>query len=388
MKSSSSRSTSRQPFGTRDPNTKGSVAASLSSVAKVERNIDMQRIVRSALVMSGASSSASGSKASSASSPAFRIYDESSNKSTATEHPPRGHSKPPQCRSLTEDALVRRTKALTIADPSPRASELLRSPGAMSALSATSSVVSNEAETLLRMIERLDTVLDITQSRKGMYSQHSPRHASGFGPQKWVTRYVDYTSKYGLGFLLNDGSSGVYFNDSTKIALEADGETFQYIERRKADDNDALSARRTESTTETCSLSSHPDYLTKKVTLLKHFRNYLLEQLSEDDQLQTSASQSDAGSCISTNLVYVKKWVRTKHAILFRLSNLTIQVVFYDQSEILLTPDDRYITYVDKNRKRMTYNFTDELVGSSPDLEKRLKYTKEIMNQLMSGRPR
>jgi len=24
----------------------------------------------------------------------------------------------------------------------------------------------------------------------------------------WVTRYVDYTSKYGLGFLLNDGSAG------------------------------------------------------------------------------------------------------------------------------------------------------------------------------------
>ena len=29
----------------------------------------------------------------------------------------------------------------------------------------------------------------------------------------WVTRYVDYTSKYGLGFLLNDGGAGVYFND-------------------------------------------------------------------------------------------------------------------------------------------------------------------------------
>eukprot|EP01032_Pedospumella_encystans_P018690 gene18690-21269_t len=35
----------------------------------------------------------------------------------------------------------------------------------------------------------------------------------------WVVRYVDYTSKYGLGFLFNTGSAGVYFNDSTKIVL-------------------------------------------------------------------------------------------------------------------------------------------------------------------------
>ena len=48
----------------------------------------------------------------------------------------------------------------------------------------------------------------------------------------WVVRYVDYTSKYGLGFLLNTGSAGVYFNDSTKIVLSADGTIFQYIERK------------------------------------------------------------------------------------------------------------------------------------------------------------
>jgi hypothetical protein len=49
--------------------------------------------------------------------------------------------------------------------------------------------------------------------------------------QVWVVRYVDYTSKYGLGFLFNTGSAGVYFNDSTKIVLSADGTVFQYTGR-------------------------------------------------------------------------------------------------------------------------------------------------------------
>lgn len=47
----------------------------------------------------------------------------------------------------------------------------------------------------------------------------------------WVTKWVDYSSKYGLGYLLLNGSTGVYFNDSTKIILSPCGTYFDYIER-------------------------------------------------------------------------------------------------------------------------------------------------------------
>ena len=30
-------------------------------------------------------------------------------------------------------------------------------------------------------------------------------------------------------------------------------------------------------------------------------------------------------------LPFLKKWVKTKHAILFRISNRTVQVIFYDR---------------------------------------------------------
>ena len=38
-----------------------------------------------------------------------------------------------------------------------------------------------------------------------------------------VKKWVDYSTKYGLGYLLSDGSTGVYFNDSTKIILDRNG---------------------------------------------------------------------------------------------------------------------------------------------------------------------
>ncbi len=84
---------------------------------------------------------------------------------------------------------------------------------------------------------------------------------------------MDYTSKYGLGFLLNDVSSGVYFNNSTKAVHSATAGNFVYVEQRK---NSAGGVREPVSV---YTLTNYPEEtLKKKVTLLQHFRSYLLEQ--------------------------------------------------------------------------------------------------------------
>lgn len=164
--------------------------------------------------------------------------------------------------------------------------------------------------------------------------------------------------------------------------LEPDGESFQYIERKKSESD---SVRRGDPVTVAHTLSQYPDELQKKVTLLKHFRNYLIEQQKKADEEEYFASFSGQKSRSGQPLVYLKKWVRTKHAIFFRLSDHTVQIVFYDHTEVLLTPDERHITYVDKQRNRNTYYLTDELVGHNTEIAKRLKYTKEILQQLVTG---
>jgi polo-like kinase 1 len=39
----------------------------------------------------------------------------------------------------------------------------------------------------------------------------------------WVRKWVDFSSKYGLGYFLSNGAFGVFFNDSTKIILDLSG---------------------------------------------------------------------------------------------------------------------------------------------------------------------
>ena len=52
------------------------------------------------------------------------------------------------------------------------------------------------------------------------------------GPNIWVKKWVDYSSKYGLGYLLSNLATGVFFNDSTKIVIDPNGKVFYYYERK------------------------------------------------------------------------------------------------------------------------------------------------------------
>lgn len=42
-------------------------------------------------------------------------------------------------------------------------------------------------------------------------------------PMVWVSKWVDYSDKYGFGYQLSDDTIGVIFNDVTKLLLLVDG---------------------------------------------------------------------------------------------------------------------------------------------------------------------
>lgn len=55
-----------------------------------------------------------------------------------------------------------------------------------------------------------------------------------------VLEYVDYSSKYGVGYLLSDSCYGVFFNDSTKILFSPPNNLIHYIDRKSADREDKV----------------------------------------------------------------------------------------------------------------------------------------------------
>ena len=185
----------------------------------------------------------------------------------------------------------------------------------------------------------------------------------------WVKKWVDYSSKYGLGYLLSNGATGVFFNDSTKLYLSPKGQRLYYMERKGTDKTDVV---------QTLSLTDYPKELQKKVTLLQHFRSYL-----EGDAKDETGLGAESETPISP--IYVKKWMRTRHAIMFRLSNKIVQVNFQDHTEIILSSESKMVTYVNKRGERSTYPLSSALESTNLEMSKRLKYTKDILTHMLNA---
>lgn len=186
-------------------------------------------------------------------------------------------------------------------------------------------------------------------------------------PVNWITKWVDYSSKYGVGYTLSDGSVGVFFNDASKILLTKGGIRFFYMERKDHSRQDSIA---------TYEIISYPEELRKKVILLEHFRSYL--------QGEKVRNAEDAALDLSSPPVYVKKWLRNRHAIMFRLSNKLVQVDFQDRTQIILSSADRVVTYVNKKGQKTQYPLSTALESGNEEMAKRLRYTKEILARALN----
>ena len=84
-------------------------------------------------------------------------------------------------------------------------------------------------------------------------------------------------------------------------------------------------------------------------------------------------------------MVYVKKWMKTRHAIMFRLSNKTVQVSFFDDTELIINSKKRGIIYTNKKKERNTYPLDEALSLTDCELTRRIKYTKDILLRMLSS---
>jgi hypothetical protein len=108
----------------------------------------------------------------------------------------------------------------------------------------------------------------------------------------------------------------------------------------------------------------------------------VLPRAVAETRAAAARSSSNSSTNSSTYLPHVKNWLRTKHAILFRLSNRTIQVNFTDGSEILLSSEAQACVFVNKKTKRRSAHLLAKL-PADPELLRRLRYVKEVLHQLV-----
>lgn len=209
-------------------------------------------------------------------------------------------------------------------------------------------------------------------------------------PEAWVVKWIDYSSKYGIGYLLSNGRIGVYFNDATKMVFSnsSNSRNVEYMFRQKGEKVDTVKIFSLED-------ESLAGDAKKKTTLIRNFKGYL--QTNNDKEGCTRGisafSNFNSGDIVdyssAANLpLHVKRWMRTKHALVFQLSNKVWQVIFQDRTEVILSAQTHLCHYISPSGA--SGGITVYPLGSIGEVSdeyvaKRLAYSKQVVIHMLGG---
>ncbi|XP_011876141.1 PREDICTED: serine/threonine-protein kinase PLK1-like [Vollenhovia emeryi] len=189
----------------------------------------------------------------------------------------------------------------------------------------------------------------------------------------FVTKWIDYSNKYGLGFQLSDRSVGVLFNDNTKISYTHDRRRVEYM----TTDDEVTRYHRERDV---------PAPLQKKLELLRHFTEYMDDFLTEGGELKKyrAPPRQSKNACVPR----MRRWLRTDKAIVMELTVPLLQVNFFvDHTKMVVSQESAggrgyLITYIDTGRHASSYWLNDlRDLGCTPDLYERLYYVCKVTRE-------
>jgi len=205
-------------------------------------------------------------------------------------------------------------------------------------------------------------------------------------PPLWVKRWCDFTSMYGVGYVLSDGTHGVFFNDLSTFVFEG-RRRVAYREAGKLAEASRLDIG-------TDAPQTHD--MRKKLAIALSFRSKLSSAAPENDKsikalietssgglaAETSSSAVPAPSAASSDGLgapYVKDCVRTSKGVFWRLSNRTMQANFCDGSEILVSAELRLVVRADALGRRIVLSLDDDALVRDDVLRRSMRWLKNMM---------
>ncbi|KAJ3226763.1 Cell cycle serine/threonine-protein kinase cdc5/MSD2 [Clydaea vesicula] len=265
----------------------------------------------------------------------------------------------------------------------------------------TSIVNRNSTQAMELMLKNLTTALDDCQKNKeGINSKLEHNICLFETPELFITKWIDYCAKYGLGYQLRNGNVGVYFNDATSIILASDNLHFEYIYNEKVDPRLKKLAKEKSGGENVGSkiirrshtMDNYPSELSKKVTLLYHFKKYLKDSLTNNNKLNEAEPRNAEEELVeekTQNLAFLTKYVRSKFGVIFRLSDHTLQFNLFDHTKLIFTMNGLRVSYINKKREMITVPLQYAL-SKTGELEKeiadRTKCCREILKQMIAKR--
>uniref|UniRef100_A0AAR2J0I3 Serine/threonine-protein kinase PLK n=1 Tax=Pygocentrus nattereri TaxID=42514 RepID=A0AAR2J0I3_PYGNA len=188
-------------------------------------------------------------------------------------------------------------------------------------------------------------------------------------PFIWVTKWVDYSNKYGFGYQLSNQNVGVLFNEGTHLSLCDQRRTVHYC--------------LTNNKHFTFQVDSLPEQLQSQKHIVELMANYMEQNLMEGGDL----------SCVEqpppTTCPLLLQWMKNNETFPCLMALSSSQVNFYtDHTKVILckSSDSYLLTYI--SRERVSYSYPLSILrecGCSSELQHRLHYVVQLLQHYASA---
>ena len=204
---------------------------------------------------------------------------------------------------------------------------------------------------------------------------------------KKISKYYDYSSKFGFVYFINNTHIGICFNDYSNILRHmskdqndqdlANTNNYDYIYLEK----DAQSTQNFDEIGLENYLGSKNTSkdIIKKFDIFKHIVNKHLPDFEKLKREKFIHPIVNDGNSTMSRLFFVKKYLVSKNAILFRLSNKLIQIMFNDQTEIIFSTETNDFIYKNKKGEEEQESIQNAMNGDNQDVIKKIKIAKNML---------
>ena len=199
-------------------------------------------------------------------------------------------------------------------------------------------------------------------------------------PEIYVKKYLNEKKDFGIVYLLSNGNYGIYFNDKSQIIADLNFKNYYFLENEAGKIkffhykiNDKL---------EKC--------FEEKLNLLEIYKNYFdkitnkkippLEGLYADEvDEKENKILNDQEKEVP---IHIKYSVQTNNAISFGFTNCSFQTIFEDKTEIILSFEEKTVTYIDKERNYWTFHHQNAFNNRNKEMKEKLTYVKYLIRLL------
>jgi polo-like kinase 1 len=237
-------------------------------------------------------------------------------------------------------------------------------------------------ETMLKKLGDGATTKFIQGNTNNNFGQGIPPVINFFS--KKISKYFDYSSKFGVVYFINNTHIGVCFNDYSNILRHINKDQNDQ-DLANTNNYDYIYLERDAQSTQNFDEIGLENYLgskntsqeiIKKFGIFKHIVNKHSADFEKVKKEKFGNNNNEGGI---SRLFFVKKYLVLKNAILFRLSNKLIQIVFNDSTEIVFSTETNDFVYKNKKGEEEQDSIQNAMNGDNQDVIKKIKIAKNML---------